>query len=126
MKRGHSELARVRRAIGPVPRGATIKGEHSGDMLRLSEPERRRIGRARFDGLGLIWDHDAAVLRRLKMPLLWVLAADDREAPIAATREILLTLIADAYLFLGTDHGMVEYRIEADGMSPPSIWAMMP
>jgi uncharacterized protein len=125
-KRGHAELARVRRAIGPAPWAATIKGEYSGDMLRMSEPDLRRIGRARFDGLGLIWDHDAAaVLRRLAVPLLWVLAADDREAPIAATRETLLTLMAagkpvDAYLFPDTDHGMVEYRTEADGSRTPT------
>ncbi|WP_425260977.1 alpha/beta hydrolase family protein [Rubrivivax sp. RP6-9] len=124
--RGHAELARVRRAIGAAPWAATIKGEHSGDMLRMSASDLRRIGRARFDGLGLLWDHDAAaVLRRLKVPLLWVLAADDREAPIAATRETLLTLMAagkpvDAYLFPDTDHGMVEYRTETDGSRTPT------
>jgi pimeloyl-ACP methyl ester carboxylesterase len=55
--------------------------QYSGDMLRMSDADLRRIGRARFDNLELIWDYDAeAALRRLKVPLLWVLAEQDRRA----------------------------------------------
>jgi pimeloyl-ACP methyl ester carboxylesterase len=119
--RGYEELARVRKEIGNAPWAATIKGEHSGDMLRMSDADLRRIGRARFDNVELIWDYDAvATLRKLETPLLWVLAAEDREAPIAATRSILAKLAAqgkkiDAYLFPDTDHGMLEFRSNADG-----------
>jgi uncharacterized protein len=118
---GYEALARVRRDIGSAAWGRKIKGEHSGDMLRMSDADLRRIGRARFDNLGLIWDYDAAAtLQRLKVPLLWVLAAEDREAPVGATRAILSRLIAagkpvDAYTFPDTDHGMVEFRVNADG-----------
>lgn len=118
---GHEALARVRRDIGQADWGRKIKGEHSGDMLRMSEADLRRIGRARFDNLELIWDYDAAAtLQRLKVPLLWVLAEQDREAPIGATRAILSRLKAagqavDAYVFPDTDHGMVEFRVNADG-----------
>lgn len=118
---GFDALARVRRDIGPAPWAAKIKGEHSGDMLRMSDADLRRIGRARFDNLELLWDHDAAaVLRRLRVPLLWVLAAEDREAPIGATQAILSRLIAAgkpvaAYTFPDTDHGMFEFRVNADG-----------
>ncbi|NRF68344.1 alpha/beta hydrolase [Aquincola sp. S2] len=118
---GHEALARVRRDIGEAAWGQKIKGEHSGDMLRMSEADLRRVGRARFDNLELIWDYDAsATLQRLKVPLLWVLAGEDREAPIAATRAILSRLVAagkpvDAYTFPETDHGMVEFRVNADG-----------
>ena len=82
-------------------------------MLRMSNAELRRIGRARFDNLELIWDYDAvAALRRLRTPLLWVLAGEDREAPIETTRAALAELRAagqpiDVYLFPGTDHGMI-------------------
>jgi pimeloyl-ACP methyl ester carboxylesterase len=119
--RGYEELARVRREIGNAPWAATIEGEYSGDMLRMSDADLRRIGRARFDNLELIWDYDAAAtLQKLKVPLLWVLAGEDREAPIDATRAILAKLVAqgkpiDAYLFPNTDHGMVEFRSNADG-----------
>ncbi|WP_256869148.1 alpha/beta hydrolase family protein [Sphingobium lactosutens] len=118
---GFEELEQVRRAIGDAPWAKRIKGEYSGDMLRMRDEDLRRIGRARFDNLEIIWDYDAeAVLRSLKAPLLWVLAQDDREAPIDATRVVLARLRAegrpvDAYLFPQTDHGMVEYRTNADG-----------
>ncbi len=118
---GFEALARVRGQIGAAPWAKTINGEYSGDMLRMSDANLRRIGRARFDNLELIWDYDAeAALRRLKGPLLWVLAEQDRAAPIAATRSILSRLRAsgqpiETYLFPDTDHGMVEFRTDAEG-----------
>lgn len=123
---GYEQLARVRREIGSAPWAATIEGEYSGDMLRMGNADLRRIGRARFDNLELIWDYDAAsVLQKLKMPLLWVLAGEDREAPIEKTRATLLKLMAsgkpiDAYLFPDTDHGMVEFRTNDDGSRTPT------
>jgi len=122
---GYEALAQVRHEIGGAPWAATIEGEYSGDMLRMSDGDLRRIGRARFDNLELIWDYDAAAaLRRLKAPLLWVLAGEDREAPIEATRAILLRLEAsgrpiEAYVFPDTDHGMVEFKTNADGSRAP-------
>lgn len=118
---GFEALAKVRAQIGDAPWARTISGEYSGDMLRMSDADLRRIGRARFDNLELIWDYDAeAALRRLKVPLLWVLAEQDRAAPIAATRSILSRLRAsgqsiETYLFPDTDHGMVEFRTDAEG-----------
>ena len=124
--RGYENLAKVRREIGDARWAAIIEGEYSGDMMRMADADLRRIGRARFDNLELIWDYDAAsALERLKVPLLWVLAGEDREAPIAATRTLLSKLIAagkpiDLYLFPDTDHGMVEYRENADGTRTPT------
>lgn len=125
-RHGYEELARVRRDIGNASWGTTLRGEYSGDMLRMSDADLRRIGRARFDNLELIWDYDAAaVLQKLKVPLLWVLAGEDREAPINATRAVLLKLKGagkpiDAYVFPDTDHGMVEFRTNADGSRTPT------
>lgn len=118
---GFADLARVRREIGSAPWAAKINGEYSGDMLRMSDADLRRIGRARFDNLELIWDYDAAAaLRKVTAPLLWVLAGEDREAPIETTRATLSALIAngqkiDVYLFPDTDHGMFEFRANPDG-----------
>jgi uncharacterized protein len=118
---GYELLAKVRWEIGNAPWARTIKGEYSGDMLRMSDADLRRIGRARFDNLELLWDYNAeATLRRLKVPLLWVLAAEDREAPVATTRATLeklrsAVLAIDAYVFPDTDHGMFEFRTHADG-----------
>ena len=118
---GYRELAKVRRELSAHSWSQHIRGEYSGDMLRMSEDELRRLGRPRFDNLELIWDYDSlAVLKRLNAPLLWVLAEDDREAPIDTTRTALLELIntgrpIDVYLFPDTDHGMMEYVTNADG-----------
>ncbi len=118
---GFESLAKVRAEIGDAAWARTIRGEHSGDMLRMSDADLRRIGRARFDNLELIWDYDAeAALRRLNVPLLWVLAGEDQAAPIEATRRILAGLRSngqtlDIYLFPDTDHGMVEFRSDAQG-----------
>lgn len=126
---GYEELGDVRRAIGDAPWANKIEGEYSGDILRMSEADLHRIGRARFDNLELIWDYDAVpALERLKVPLLWVLAGEDREAPIAKTRAMLGKLIAegrpvDAYIFPDTDHGIVEFRTNADGSRTATVIA---
>ncbi len=118
---GFEELDALRRELAGATWAATIEGEHSGAMLRTSDADLRRLGRARFDNLELIWDYDAvAVLERLDAPLLWVLAEADREAPIANTRSALASLAdagkpVDVYLFPDTDHGMFEFRSLPDG-----------
>ena len=123
---GYRELAQLKAEIGPAPWAAKINGEYSGDMLRMRESDLKRIGRARFDNVELIWDYDAvAALRRLRVPLLWVLAGEDREAPIAQTRKALDTLShagihLDAYIFPNTDHGIYEFRTNPDGTRTPT------
>jgi len=118
---GYDQLDAVRADMAGKPWAATIAGEHSGAMLRMSNDELRRVGRARFDNLELIWDYDAlAALNKLNAPLLWVLAGEDREAPIETTRGALLGLAndgkpVDVYLFPETDHGMWEYTTDASG-----------
>ena len=119
---GYDGLARVKRELASAPWAATIEGEYSGDILRMSDADLRRVGRARFDNVELIWDYDAiAALKKVKVPLLWVLAGEDREAPIGGTREKLLSLIGAGqriglYLFPDTDHGMFEYTVNPDGL----------
>jgi len=118
---GFEELSQLRDELQDQPWYGTVQGEYSGDMVRTSDAELRRIGRARFDNLELIWDYDAiGALRRLDAPLLWVLAGKDREAPIEDTRQALASLRAegkpiDLYLFPDTDHGMVEFETLPDG-----------
>lgn len=118
---GFEELETLRRELRGQPWVAQIDGEYSGAMLRLSDADLRRIGRARFDNLEVIWDYDSvAALRRVDVPLLWILAGEDREAPIEGTRSALSSLIAegrrvDLYLFPDTDHGMVEFTTNPDG-----------
>jgi pimeloyl-ACP methyl ester carboxylesterase len=118
---GFEALEALRGELRGVAWAQQINGEHSGAMLRLSDAELRRIGRARFDNLELIWGYDAiAALRRVDVPLLWILAGEDREAPIEGTRRALTGLMTegkriDLYLFPDTDHGMVEFVANPDG-----------
>ena len=123
---GFEALERLRREVAGLPWSATLQGEYSGAMLRMSDADLRRVGRARFDGLGLIWDYDSyEPLKKLKTPLLWVLAGEDREAPIPETKSMLTRLIEegqpiDLYLFPDTDHGMLEFRSNPDGSRTPT------
>lgn len=118
---GYEDLDAVRREMAGQPWAAKIDGEYSGDVARMTDDDLRRIGRARFDNVELIWNYDAvAALQKLDTPLLWVLAGEDREAPIETTRAALLGLAKagkpfDVYLFPDTDHGMFEYTTGADG-----------
>ncbi len=121
---GYDELAQVRRELAQQPWSQRISGEYSGEIVRLTDDELRRLGRARFDNVELIWDYDSvAALRRVNVPVLWVLAGEDREAPIETTRAALLQLKKagkpiDIYLFPNTDHGMTEFVTNADGRAP--------
>lgn len=118
---GYDALDAVRREMAGQPWAAKIEGEYSGAIARMPNDELKCIGRARFDNLELIWDYDAVEpLRKLETRLLWVLAGEDREAPIEATRSALLGLAKegkpfDIYLFPDTDHGMFEFTTNADG-----------
>ena len=118
---GYDALDAVRREMADKPWAAKVEGEYSGAIARMPNDDLRRIGRARVDNLELIWDYDAvAALKKLDAPLLWVLAGEDREAPIETTRGALLGLAkagkpVDVYLFPGTDHGMFEFTTNADG-----------
>ena len=120
-KDGYDALDAARSEMASQPWAAKIEGEYSGAMARMTDDELHRVGRARFDNLELIWDYDAvAALRKLETPLLWVLAGEDREAPIETTRAALTRLKAagkpvDVYLFPNTDHGMFEFTTGADG-----------
>ena len=118
---GYDALDAARADMAGKPWTATIEGEYSGAIARMTNDDLKRIGRARVDNLELIWDYDAvAALRKLDAPLLWVLAGEDREAPIETTRAALLGLArdgkpVDVYLFPDTDHGMFEFTTAADG-----------
>ncbi|MEG3179501.1 alpha/beta hydrolase family protein [Sphingomonas sp. LT1P40] len=118
---GYEKLAAVKARYGKEPWFAKIKGEFTGDILALDEATLRREGRAKFDNLGIDWRYDAmGWLRKAKMPQLWVIAAEDREAPPQTTVDRLQTLRREGQdiaivRFPGTDHGMVEFTQAPDG-----------
>lgn len=92
-----------------------IRGGFSGVLLGMSTTELRENGIPMFDRLNIDWSlKPMDVLREVNVPLLWVLAEDDREAPISKTLARLKTLRdggqqIDIYLYPDTDHGMWEF-----------------
>jgi pimeloyl-ACP methyl ester carboxylesterase len=118
---GFEALDVLRKEEGDEEWARLINGEYSGDMLRMSDSDLRRVGRAVFDNLEIIWDYDStSVLSRLKVPMLWIIAEKDREAP---TDETVASLGGfkkrrkpfDVYMFPDTDHGMYEFIQKSDG-----------
>ena len=80
--KGYEQLAAVKARYGKAPWFAKIKGEFTGGLLALDEATLRREGAAKFDNLDLDWRYDAmGWMRKVKAPQLWVIAAEDREAP---------------------------------------------
>jgi pimeloyl-ACP methyl ester carboxylesterase len=118
---GFEEVATVRRRYSSKPWFAETKGEFTGAIMQTSDADLRRVGRALFDNVELIWDYDAeAVLRQVKVPQLWILAEADREAPPETSLQRLQQLrdqgsLLTIYSFPNTDHGMYEFVEAADG-----------
>ena len=118
---GFERLAEVKRRASAKPWFSRIKGEFTGDVARADETNLRRVGRAVYENVELIWDYDALpVIKRVRAPQLWILAEKDREAPPETTLERLAIARRGGsdlaiYSFPDTDHGMVEFTQAADG-----------
>ncbi len=118
---GLNELDVLRKEVESQTWINTINGEYSGAMLRMSHQELHRIGRAVFDNLELIWNYEALpVLKKLHVPMLWIMAEKDREAPAQRTIQALALLKKEntqlqAYIFPNTDHGMYEFEELSNG-----------
>ena len=118
---GFEQFEQLKQRYSARPWLRQIKGEYTGDMLAEGDSNLRRVGRAVFDNLELIWDYDApGAIRRVKVPILWIVAEKDREAPpeltlgrLSELRDRGVTL--DIYSFPDTDHGMHEFTEAADG-----------
>lgn len=118
---GFGELEALRKNHNVQRWMNNINGEYSGAMLRTSDQELRRIGYAYFDNLELIWNYDSmSVLKKITVPMLWILAEKDREAPVERTLQSLHIIKKfnsklNCYIFPATDHGMYEFSELPDG-----------
>lgn len=117
-ERGYERLAEVKAAYGGEPWFAYLAERHS-DLLQASEAQVR--SRRGEEGVELDWYYDAMpALRSSPVPLLWIIAAEDREAPPRVTLERLALLQSegkriDVAVFPDTDHGMTEFTQAPDG-----------
>ena len=120
--RGFDELAAVRARYGHEPWFGDVRGEFSGQVLGIPGWAPQWIVRrlaARHDR-GTTWDYEPlAVLEGLDAPQLWIVAAEDLEAPPTETLRRIRMLQAkarpiDLAVFPDADHGMLEY-VESGG-----------
>jgi uncharacterized protein len=96
-----------------------LKGEFTGEMVKHGEAELRIGGPAQDEGT--TWNVDAVGnLRRVPVPLLWMVAGDDTQGAGPETIENLMTLKAEGRpitvaVFGKTEHGIHYYRLGKNG-----------
>ncbi len=119
---GFEQLRAAKARHRDAPWLADIEGEFSGELLRIPDwlPgwAVRQVA-ARRD-VGTSWDYEPMpVLQALRIPQLWVIAGDDREAPNRETLRRIGLLQArgrprDLAVFPRADHGLYLFE-EAGG-----------
>ncbi|WP_100259050.1 alpha/beta hydrolase family protein [Qipengyuania seohaensis] len=118
---GLDDLAAIQQQYAPEPWFQHIRGGYTGVFLNTPVEQLREEGVPRFNDLDIDWSLEPmGVLRNVDVPQLWVLAREDREAPIALTLERLHALRRNGSeiavrIFPETDHGMWEYEQTSDG-----------
>jgi uncharacterized protein len=89
-----------------------VEGDFTGPLLRSPDDQFTELRAAL--GFDAILDYDAqAALRRVRVPMLWVVAGKDTEAPSRPTLEFLRALQRappqlDIAVFPNADHGILE------------------
>lgn len=123
-KDGYERLAELKTKYGHEPWWNDMKGEFTGDIVGHSAIALRVVGPMRDEGTS--WNYDSMpTLRSVKVPLLWIIAGADAEAPPEETRRRLLS-VANANPrfkvaeFPDTDHGILEFETAADGERTPT------
>lgn len=117
--RGWDEFAAVKAKYGQEPWWNAMKGEFTGALAQHTREQIEAM--APKMEKGTTWDYDPMpVLRKLDVPLLWILAGADLEAPPVETRRRLLALAKDGrpisvVEFPDTDHGILEFETGDDG-----------
>jgi uncharacterized protein len=131
---GYDRLDAVRARYANEPWFKYIHGDITFALLQMSEDQLRKRGPELLPHVPAQYD-PMPVLRNLDVPQLWILAADDTDAPSAETERRLRALAAEGKpivttVFPHTDHGIYEYETKPDGtrMStrhPDGYFAMM-
>ncbi|MEO0462709.1 MAG: alpha/beta hydrolase [Pseudomonadota bacterium] len=120
-KDGLEELAQIQRQYSAEKWYARIKGGFTGVLINTSVDKLRERGVPQFNDLDIDWSLvPVEVLRGVKVPQIWILAGEDREAPVELTLERLQMLRKEGSniairMFPDTDHGMWEYDQASDG-----------
>jgi pimeloyl-ACP methyl ester carboxylesterase len=116
---GYDKLDALRARYGTEPWFHDIHGDVTWVLLQQAPQELRVAGPKLFAGVPLHYD-PMPVLRNLAVPQLWILGADDADAPSAETARRLRALSAAGHpisvaVFPHAEHGIYEYETTADG-----------
>jgi uncharacterized protein len=116
---GLEDLRRFKAAHGNEKWLHEVEGDFTGPLLRSQDDQFEEL--RKLLGFDAILDYDAqAALRRVRTPMLWIVAGKDTEAPSGPTLDFLHTLQAappqlDIAVFPHADHGMLEDDRESPG-----------
>lgn len=109
---GLEDLAKFKAAHADEKWLHEVEGDFTGPLLRSPDDQFTELRAAL--GFDAIMDYDAqAALRRVRTPMLWVIAGEDTEAPPVPTLEFVRKLQAaptqlDIAVFPHADHGIIE------------------
>ncbi|HEV8331147.1 MAG TPA: alpha/beta hydrolase [Steroidobacteraceae bacterium] len=109
---GLDDLAKFKAAHAGEKWLHEVEGDFTGPLLRSPDDQFTELRAAL--GFDAILDYDAqAALRRVRTPMLWVIAGKDTEAPPVPTLEFVRKLQAeptqlDIAVFPNADHGMID------------------
>jgi hypothetical protein len=115
---GFERLDAVRAKYQSEPWYKDVHGNYTYVLLPYSEAELRDKGRAYIWGTPFRYD-PMPTLRAVDAPQLWILGADDLQAPSAETGRRIKALGAEGRpvclaVFPGAEHGMTEYETAPD------------
>jgi pimeloyl-ACP methyl ester carboxylesterase len=116
---GYDELDAVRARYAQEPWLKFVRGNVTQILLSQPREMLREQGPILFAGILPNYD-PMPVLRRLETPQLWVLGAEDIDAPLAETVRRLRTLMKDGrpistVVYPHAEHGMYEFELDAAG-----------
>lgn len=131
---GYDQLDAVKAKYGKEPWFKYVRGDIAFYLLETPEAKLREQGPVLLAGVPANYD-PMPMLRNLNTPQLWILAADDHDAPSAETERRLRALQAKGKpitvaVFPSTEHGIYEFETKADGTrvntrNPEGYFAMM-
>jgi uncharacterized protein len=118
-REGYDKVDAVKKKYGGEPWFEYVRGNVSFVILEKSPAELREVGPTLLPGIPLQYD-PMPVLRNLETPQLWILGADDIDAPSAETARRLKDLAAagrpiTTVVFPHAEHGIFEYETAPDG-----------
>ncbi len=116
---GLDDLRKFKAAHGEEKWLHEVEGDFTGPLLRSPDEQFTELRAAL--GFDAILDYDAqAALRRVRTPMLWIVAGKDTEAPPLPTLEFLRALQPappqlDIAIFPNADHGILEGDVQSAG-----------